>query len=143
MALSFKKKREPQDDGEQSASVDGESPPSLDADITDGEGPPSDGPDSGIEVEPAPSSVADLDVLDESAGAVELEEEKAVEAEKDAADGDAADEDADLLSLFDSEEEEDIDMAALTTNLVDIDCESLLDEALDVSARLKSSLDGN
>lgn len=44
---------------------------------------------------------------------------------------------SDLMDIFTSEEEEDIDLVALTRDLEDVSVEELLEEALQVEARLR------
>ena len=56
--------------------------------------------------------------------------------------GATGDADDDLLSIFENEEEEDVDLSALTGSLEQIDIESLLVEARDVFARLEAMTGG-
>ena len=48
----------------------------------------------------------------------------------------------DLMDIFSSEQEEDVDLSALTDNLDDLDVDSLLAEASDVSVKLREAADG-
>ena len=107
MALSFGKKKESQSKDELSASPDGELLAETDAPVSDGVGPSNDSPNTDPEVQPAPLPATESDVLtDLSGGEVDLGKEKREETEEtEETEENAAEDDADLLSLFESEEE--------------------------------------
>ena len=65
-------------------------------------------------------------------GALDLEDEPEADPESDDGDGD------ELMDIFTGEEEEDVDLSALTDSLDDIEIKALLTEASEVSDRLKA-----
>ena len=71
---------------------------------------------------------------EEGAGGADMEDEPEADSEED--------EDDDLMDIFASEEEQDVDLSALTDSLVEVDIESLLAETRDVLASLRERIEG-
>ena len=120
--------------------------------------PPGDAPDSSVAAgtdsngavdgdneivpsvdDPASEPPETTGLLDDEDGIQGL---SAVEGDDVSEPGATGDADDDLLSIFENEEEEDVDLSALTGSLEQIDIESLLVEARDVFARLEAMTGG-
>ena len=121
---SFRRKTEPVNDDSPKADLD-KPPADRDASSTVQDGPSELGSGDGPEPQSTPENDGIGDLTPPEADP-----------------GQAADEDADLLSIFETEEEEDIDISALTGSLMEVDIQSLLAEAIDISAQLRSSIGG-